>query len=289
MKTDKGSDWMLLSVAAIWGLNFVVMKFLLREISPINLILFRFILGSILLFLLLFFFEDVKIPLRDFFYVSLLGAIGITTYQFLFTYALQNISVTNMSIIINMSPLYGGFLSSVLGFEKFRKSRVLAILTGFAGVFIIITKGGFSFEIGELKWNLLAILSSVFWALYTILSKPILEKHSPLKVTAYSMITGSILLVFFVPVYFRPEEFADLSVSGWVCLAYAILFSIVIAFFLWYKAVSRIGPTRTIIYQYLVPVFATVFAIILIGEQLHWTQIIGAVIVFFSIFQARRG
>lgn len=288
MKTDKGSDWMLLSVAAIWGLNFVVMKFLLREISPTNLILFRFILGSILLFLLLLFFEDVKMPLKDFLYVFLLGAIGITTYQFLFTYALKHISVTNMSIIINMSPLYGGFLSTLLGFEKFRKSRILAILTGFAGVFIIITKGGSSFEVGDLKWNLLAILSSVFWALYTILSKPILEKHSPLKVTAYSMVTGSILLAFFVPFHFHPEEFVRLSLSGWICLSYAILFSIVIAFFLWYKAVSRIGPTRTIIYQYLVPVFATLFAIILIDEQLHWTQIIGAAIVFVSILQARR-
>ncbi|MDD5244225.1 MAG: EamA family transporter, partial [Syntrophorhabdaceae bacterium] len=50
------SDILLLCVAAIWGINFVAVKFLLTEISPVNLILFRFIAGSIFLFFLLLFF-----------------------------------------------------------------------------------------------------------------------------------------------------------------------------------------------------------------------------------------
>ncbi|MCX5799514.1 MAG: EamA family transporter, partial [Proteobacteria bacterium] len=77
------------------------MKFLLAEISPVNLILFRFFFGSILLFLLLFIFQDVKIPLKDFLYLCVLGIIGITVYQFFFTYAIKYTSVTNVSIIIN--------------------------------------------------------------------------------------------------------------------------------------------------------------------------------------------
>lgn len=78
MEKERVSDILLLCVAAIWGMNFVAMKFLLAHISPVNLVLFRFFIGSILLFLLLFFFGDVKIPLRDFFYLCLLGIIGIT-------------------------------------------------------------------------------------------------------------------------------------------------------------------------------------------------------------------
>ncbi len=282
------SDILLLCVAAIWGINFVAIKFLLTEISPVNLILFRFIAGSIFLFFLLLFIEDVKIPLKDFLHLCLLGAIGITIYQFFFTYALKYTSVTNVSIIINTSPLYGGILSSLLGFEKFQPKRLFAIITGFFGVYILITKGSFLLEGGDTTGNTLAILSSIFWALYTILSKPLLDKHSPLKVTTYSMLSGAALLCPFIPFYLDLKEYGALSLTGWACLLYAVIFSIVIAFFLWYRGVSRIGASRTMIYQYSVPVFAAFSAFLLLDEKLYLSQLVGAVVIFFSITLARR-
>ncbi len=269
-------------------MNFVAMKFLLAHISPVNLVLFRFFIGSILLFLLLFFFGDVKIPLRDFFYLCLLGIIGITIYQFFFTYALKYTSVTNVSIIINTAPLYGGILSSLFGFEKFKRKRILCIIMGFFGVFIIITKGTFLLEPGDATGNILAVVSSFLWALYTILSKPLLDRHSPLKVTTYSMITGSVLLIPFVPFYLDFHELMRLSFSGWAILSFTVVFSIVIAFFLWYRGVKKIGPSRTIIYQYSIPVFAAFFAYLLIHERLYFSQLVGAAIVFFSLWLARR-
>lgn len=288
MEKERVSDILLLCVAAIWGINFVAMKFLLAQISPVNLVLFRFFIGSILLFLLLFFFGDVKIPFRDFLSLCLLGIIGITIYQFFFTYALKYTSVTNVSIIINTAPLYGGILSSVFGFEKFNRKRILCIVTGFFGVFIIITKGTFSLESGDATGNILAVVSSFLWALYTILSKPLLDRHSPLKVTTYSMITGSVLLIPFVPFYLDLHELMRLSFSGWAILSFTVIFSIVIAFFLWYRGVKKIGPSRTIIYQYSIPVFAAFFAYLLIHEQLYFSQLVGAAVVFFSLWLARR-
>jgi drug/metabolite transporter (DMT)-like permease len=288
MQKDRVSDLSLLSVAAIWGLNFVAVKFLLLEVSPVNLILFRFFGGSILLFLLLLFLEDVKIPVKDFLKLCGLGAIGITIYQFFFTYAIMYTSVTNVSIIINTAPLYGGILSSLLGFEEFRMRRLSAILLGFAGVFIIITRGSLRLDQGDMRGNLLALAASVIWSLYTILSKPLLDRHSPLKVTTYSMVTGSLLLCPFLPFYLKTGQFAALSMRGWFLLLYAVIFSIVIAFFLWYRGVSKIGPSKTIIYQYTVPVFAAFFSFLLLREDLYLSQFIGAAIVFSSIALARR-
>ena len=288
MERERVSDILLLCVAAIWGINFVAMKFLLAHISPVNLVLFRFFIGSILLFLLLFFSGDVKIPLMDFFYLCLLGIIGITIYQFFFTYALKYTSVTNVSIIINTAPLYGGILSSLFGFERFNRKRILCIITGFFGVFIIITKGTFTLEPGDATGNILAVVSSFLWALYTILSKPLLDRHSPLKVTTYSMITGSVLLIPFAPFYLDFHELMRLSFSGWAIVSFTVVFSIVIAFFLWYRGVKKIGPSRTIIYQYSIPVFAAFFAYLLIHERLYFSQLVGAAIVFFSLWLARR-
>jgi drug/metabolite transporter (DMT)-like permease len=288
VEKERTSDILLLCTTAIWGLNFAGMKTLLAEISPVNLILVRFFAGSILLSLLLLFIEDVKMPFKDFIRLSALGALGITVYQFFFTYALKYTSATNTSIIINTAPLYGGILSSILGFEKFSAKRLGAIIIGFFGVYIIITKGSFGFEGGTAKGDLIALAGSFLWALYTILSKPLLSKYSALKVTTYTMVTGSVLLCPFIPFFFDAGEFVRLSQLGWGYMVFSVVFSIVIAFFLWYRGVSKLGPTKTIIYQYSVPAFAAFFALLLLKEKFYVSQLVGTAIVFSSIIMTRR-
>ena len=289
MERDRLSDVSLLSVSLIWGANIVAVKYLLTSLSPLNVILIRFITGSVLLFLLLLFIEDVKVAYRDMWRLALLGAIGITVYQLFFTYALKYTSAVNVGILINMSPIYGGFLSSLLGYERFARKRLVAIIAGFFGVFILMAKGDWGALLaGDVRGTVLALLASLFWALYTILSKPLLEKHSPLKVTAYSMLAGSVLLGCFVPVFFDPGELAGLSLTGWMVVIFSILFSIVIAFFLWYRAVARIGLTRTMVYQYCVPAAAAAAAYFVSGETLNIYQLVGGVIIFVSVYLARR-
>ena len=289
MERDRLSDVSLLCVSLIWGINIVAVKYLLTSLSPVNVILVRFITGSVLLFLLLLFLEDVKVPLRDIWRLTVLGAMGITLYQFLFTYALKYTSAVNVGILINMSPIYGGFLSALLGYERFARKRIVAIIVGFLGVFILMTKGDWRIILtGDIRGNSLALLASLAWGLYTILSKPLLDKHSPLKVTAYSMLAGSILLGAFVPWFFDPPELARLSGTGWLVIVFSIIFSIVVAFFLWYRAVARIGLTRTMIYQYCVPATAAAASYFVSGERLDIYQLIGGIIIFVSVYLARR-
>jgi drug/metabolite transporter (DMT)-like permease len=289
VEKDRVTDASLLCVAIIWGANFIAMKLLLIELAPVNIILLRFISGSVLLSLLLFFLEDVKVPLKDFYKLCLIGAVGIVLYQLFFIYALKYTSVTNVAIIVNTAPLYGGLLSSFFGYEEFNKKRFFAIVLGFIGVYILISKGRFlSLSEADMRGGILALFGSLFWALYTILAKPMLDKHSPLKVTTYSMLAGSILLCGFIPFFLDLKEVAALSSQGWLILGFSIVFSIVVAFFLWYRGVSKIGATRTIIYQYSVPVFGACFAFLVLHERLYWSQLIGAIIIFWSITLSKR-
>jgi drug/metabolite transporter (DMT)-like permease len=288
MQRDPAAHLLLLSVGAIWGLNFVVMKILLAEVSPVNLILFRFIIGSGLLFLLLAATQDIKVSARDLVSLALLGITGISIYQFFFTFALKYTSVANASIIINTAPLWGAFLAVLLRFERVRKKVFLAVMVGMLGTWTLITKGTFRLGPGETQGNMLALACSVLWAVYTLFAKPLLDRHSPLKVTAYSMALGALFLCPLLPFYLDVQEFARLSPVGWLSLAFAILFSVVIGFFLWYKGIARIGPSRTLIYSYLVPVFAVFFAYVLLGERFSLAQGAGTALVFLSIYLAQK-
>jgi drug/metabolite transporter (DMT)-like permease len=102
------------------------------------------------------------------------------------------------------------------------------------------------------------------------------------------MVTGSILFCPLIPFLFSGNEFAELSLSGWLVLVFTVLFSIIIAFLLWYRGMNRIGPVRAVAYQYLVPVFSTLFAVILLKEKLCVPQIAGGLMVLGSIALARK-
>jgi drug/metabolite transporter (DMT)-like permease len=196
---------------------------------------------------------------------------------------LKNTSAVNASLILNTSPIFGGILGTLFGYDKLTRKRITGILGGFAGVYVIITRGSLIPGRGDLKGDLLMLLASLLWALYTVLSKPQLEKYSPLKVTTYAMVTGSIVLIPFAIFSLRLDQLANLSASGWGWLLFSVVFSIVIAFFLWYRGVSRIGASATLVFSYAVPVFAGLSAYLILGERLYFSQLIGALIVFGSI------
>ena len=288
MSSGKLADLTLFFVSAIWGLNIVAMKFLLAELSPVNLVMVRFFSGSLLLFLLLIFFEDVRIPLMDFLYLCVLGVTGITAYQLLFVCGMKYTSATNAAILVNTSPIYGAMLSRLLGLGKLTRKQVVCTLTGFLGVYVLITKGSFRLSGAHVKGDLLVVGSSLMWSFYTILSTRQLSRHSPLKVTTYAFITGSLALLPLIPMFLSVQEVERLSAKGWGWVFFTVLFAIVAGFFLWYWGIKQVGPSKALLFMYAVPVFSVLFAHFLLRESFYISQAIGSLIVFTSIVVARR-
>jgi len=277
----------MLAVTAIWGITFVAIKTLFAEISPGNIIVFRILTAGGLL-PLVFLLSNGRVSLKDFLYLCLLGGVGVTLYQLLWTFSIKYTSVVNASIILYSAPLFTMLFNTFLGRDNFKTDRLLAVLGGFIGILIVIIHGRPTITDNGLRGDLLAITGAVIWSVYVFLSKPLLSRYSPLKVAVYSIFTGSILFCPFIPFLFSSNEFAELSLTGWFSLVFTVLFSIIIAFLLWYRGMNRIGPVRAVAYQYLVPVFSTLFAVILLKEKLCVPQIAGGLIVYGSIALARK-
>ena len=285
VQCETGSNISMLAVTVIWGITFVAIKRLFAEISPGNIILFRLLMAGGLL-PIVFLLPNGKVSLKDFLYLCLLGGVGVTLYQLLWTYAIKYTSVVNASIILYSAPLFTMLFNTLLGRDSLKTDRLLAVLGGFIGIWLVTIHGRPT--VNALRGDLLAISGAVIWSIYVFLSKPLLSRYSPLKVAAYSMFTGSILFCPFIPLLFSSNEFAELSLTGWFSLVFTVLFSIIIAFLLWYRGMSRIGPVRAVAYQYLVPVFSTLFAVVLLKEKLCVPQIAGGLIVCGSIALARK-
>ena len=273
-------DPRLILVSLIWGVNFPLVKYALNDFSPLSFTLVRFSLAALFLACVLIMTGgSLRIARKDISPLIKLGLIGITLYNILFMYGLKLTSATNSALLISLSPLFAALIQGISKKERITFRTGLGVLLSSVGVFLVIQgkADGISFSDHDLVGDLLTICASVCWALYTIKSKPLLQEYSAVKVTAYSMATGSLLLLPVSLSELAHQSWRGVSVQAWAAFGFSTFVSGGIAFSLWYQGVQRLGVTRTVVYHYLVPFVAVIFAALFLGEQISIVQIIGGI------------
>jgi drug/metabolite transporter (DMT)-like permease len=283
-------DTRLIFVALVWGVNFAVVKFALADFSPLSFTVMRFVLAALFLFcVMLATGEPFGIERKDRLSVVRLGLIGIALYNIFFMYGLKYTTASHSALFISMSPLFAVLLQAATGRERLTPRIGAGILLASAGVFLIISSHGkLDFSSSGMTGDLLTFIASVLWALYTMTAKPLLERYSPIKVTAYSMAAGSILLL--VPGFpaLTHQSWVSIAPLSWAAFVFSAIVPGGIAFSLWYQGVKRIGVTRTIVYHYLVPFIAVIFAALFLNEKITLFQVIGGLAIIGGVALVQR-
>ncbi len=281
----------LILVSIVWGVNFAFVKFALADFYPLSFTVVRFSLGALFLLTVMFINrEPFGLRREDRAAIVRLGLIGITFYNVFFMYGLKHTSASHSALFIAMSPLFAELIRAFTGNERPTRTIGAGLLLSAIGVFLIIRSrsDGLSFSSGSLIGDLLTICASIFWALYTMRAKPLLEKYSALKVTAYSMAAGSLMLLpLSLHELFR-QSWSSISAGAWAALGFAAFISGGIAFTLWYEGVKKIGVTRTIVYHYLVPLVAVLFAVLFLKERITVMTVLGGILILTGVYLVQR-
>ena len=286
------TDVLMLSAMLFWAVNFSFVKIALREFSPLAFNGIRLIFASLMLVLLLLLRgESLRVSRRTFWKIVFLGLIGNTAYQMFFIHGIDLTTASNSAIIIAMTPLFIAFLSSRMKHERVHSAAWAGIFFSFVGFYLVIASrvGTIEFSSLSVRGDLLIFSGNFCWAVYTVFSKPMLERMSPLKLTTLTMISGT---AFFLPFCIKDISqipYSAVSYKAWGSLFYSGLFALVICYVIWYVSVRRVGNTKTAIYGYLIPVFTVIFAYFFIDERITVQQGAGAIIIFAGVYLARIG
>lgn len=282
-------DLRLLFVALVWGVNFSAVKYALADFSPLSFTVARFLLASIFLLCVM---AAARIPFamdrRDRFAVARLGLVGITLYNVFFMYGLKHTSASHSALFISLSPLFAVLLQAASGRERITQRVTAGVLLAMAGVFLVINGRSGDTGATTLAGDLLTLVAALLWAVYTVSSQPLLERHSPVKVTAYSMCAGSVLLLVPSIPDLAQQPWAAVSGSAWAAFAFSAFVSGGISFSLWYEGIRRIGVAGTAAYHYLVPFVAVLFAALFLGEQFTLRQACGGAAIIFGIMLVQK-
>jgi drug/metabolite transporter (DMT)-like permease len=140
-----------------------------------------------------------------------------------------------------------------------------------------------------LRGDLMMFGGVTCWAIYTLGSRPLMERHSPVGVTGLSMAIGSALYVPVMMPNVLAANWGNVSLRTWVALMYSALFALCVAYTIWYVAVREIGSARTSVYSNVVPIVAMLTAVVFLGERLGPARLLGAGLVLVGVALTRVG
>jgi drug/metabolite transporter (DMT)-like permease len=278
----------MLVVCLIWGLNFSITKLALQQIPPLPFTAVRFVVSSLLLWLVLRTVEGpLKVSRATLKTLVVLGLLGNTCYQLAFTLGLDRTAATNSALILSTVPTVVAVFAGVLGLERITIRMRWGIALGTLGVILVIATQGAGFQTGTLLGDLLTVLAVLCWAGYTLGLRTIPAGISSLRVTTITTLAGTPGLVLAGAPGLVRLNWGAVKWSAWASLAYAAVLSLVVAYLLWNRSVKAVGGTRTAIYMCVTPLFAVTGAWLLLGERPHPLQGVGAILIVAGVLLTR--
>jgi drug/metabolite transporter (DMT)-like permease len=289
---------LLLLMTLIWGTNYSIIKSAFHDIDPQAFNALRMIEASILMLAAMVvarrarwnpgqvFYTDAPLTRRDLVSIALLGIVGHCVYQYAFIGGIGRTSVANTALLLTASPVLITIVSAVVGHDRVTPLHWVGVVLSMAGIYIVVGHGA-RLSGDSWKGDAMIAVAVCCWAIYTVGSRTIMQRHSPVGVTALSMVFGTVLYVPLTLPYLTRVRWANVSAGTWVALVYSAAFAICVAYVIWYAAVREIGSAKTAVYSNLLPIVAMLTAVVWLHEPLSSTKIVGAGAVLAGVALTR--
>jgi len=284
--------YLLLSLASLfWAGNIVLARHVAGHVPPMTLSCIRWI-GACLL-LLPFGWPHLKKDwpsLRA--HLPLMIALSATGFAFnnaLSYWAMQFTQALNALLIQSSGPLFVALWSLILFGVRLTWSQLAGITLSLVGVLTIILRGDLA-AFAAVKPNLGDVMFAgalVAFGLYSALMPRRPVTHQ-LSLICFTMACGALLLLPLSVWEYANGSTLKFDAITMATLAYVVIFASTLAYLFFNRGVALIGPNRAAPFLHLVPVFGSVMAIVLLGEELHLFHLTGYLMVFAGVIVASR-
>lgn len=277
----KGHIMAILTIS-IWSSTFIVSKIVLNQLTPLQILIFRFMIAVVFLSILYPKFKRPNSVKEELLFFITGGCLAL--YFFFENSALIHTYSSNVSLIVSTIPLITGVLSAVIyKTHFFTKKSITGFFIAYLGVFFIIINGS-KFAGIEPIGDLFAFIAALMFALYTLVMQKIEKTYHLIEMTRKVMLYGLILLGIIVVISKQSLYIQKVDTGLIVSMLFLGIVASSLAFLMWNKAIHMIGSVKTNQYIYLVPVITTIFSAIFLREAIKLITIIGAGLIVFGLY-----
>jgi drug/metabolite transporter (DMT)-like permease len=281
-----------LFAVTVWGASFIATKVALRDVSPITVVWMRFAMGVIILGIAVAVRAQFTLPKRDEWrYYALLGFLGITFHQWLQSTALLTSRASTTAWIVATTPVFMALLGWLALKERLHWWQIFGILLATLGVLMVVTDGHLaSLSLGHFgqPGDVLILVSSVNWAVFSVLSRRGLASHPAALMMFYVMTLGWLFtsIQFFAGPGLR--EIPQLTRDGWLGVAFLGVFCSGLAYIAWYDALQSLPAAQLGSFLYLEPPVAVVVSALILAESLTMAALLGGGVILFGVWLVNR-
>ncbi len=268
----------------VWGTTFVSTKILLRDLAPLEILFFRFLVGYLSLFLFRPRFLGIR-KAKDEMLFAAAGLCGVTLYFLLENIALTYTLAANVGIIICLAPFFTAMLACLFLRGEHLQPRFFAgLFIALAGVVLIAFNGNTILRLNPLG-DILAALAALVWAIYSILMRRIGELGLDTVLCTRRVFFYGLLFMLpalpFLGFTWKPDSLAELH--NLLNLLYLGFGASALCFVTWNWTVRVLGAVRTSAYIYLMPVVTVLSAAIILNERLTGLAIFGTALTLIGL------
>lgn len=261
--------WILLA-GVLWGTTGTAQTFAPEHAQPIVLGAMRLLIGGGCLLLFVWIKGKLSFHNWPIFYL-ILAAISMAAYQPLFFYAVKLTGVAVGTVVaIGSAPILSGLLEWGLKGRRPQNSWYMATCLALTGCLLLLTNDQ------ELKVSALGVIMAVgaglSFALYTLMSKQILEKHPPESVVAIIFSLSAILLI---PVFFLFDFSWLLQLNGMAVAVHLGLVTTALAYLLFARGLLLVSSSTAVTLALAEPLTAALLSVLIVGEQLSFIAWLG--------------
>lgn len=284
--SNRSAYILLLLPPLFWAGNVVLARGIIDMIQPATMSFWRWAIALLLLmpFTWKHVRDDWSKALEGWKVLTLAAFVGIAGFNLILYTAAHTTTALNCALMQAAMPAAIILVSYLINREKILRRQALGTVLCMAGALFIILRGnvGTLIELQFAEGDLLMLLGIFFYALYTVL----VNKRPQIHPLSFLTLIIAVGVVFLLPLYLLEQQVsAPLELTRDVILSvgYVAIFPSILAYLCWNYGIGRLGANRAGLYVNLVPLFASLMAIAILGELLQGYHLLGMMFIFGGI------
>ena len=271
----------ILLATIFWGINVSATKALIPHwMTADGIVAVRLVGGCALMWIVSLFINTGKILRGDWLRIIFGGAVGLFLFIYLFVTSLKYGNPIDISIIMTLPPVFVILIGVIFLHQRPSLIEYLGVVISFVGAATVILGGGYGKSGSDnLLGDLLAVASTLCYALYLVILEKPSKNYKPITLLRWVFLFAAVPALFFIPGMQHEAIAHTTNAIPWIEIGFILLCPTFLSYFLVQPAEKRIGSELVSLYQYLLPVFATISAVFMLNEHIKWIQVVAMLII----------
>jgi drug/metabolite transporter (DMT)-like permease len=270
--------------SSFWGCGFFFGKIALAEMSFAHMVLYRFLFAMTVLLPLLVTHRP-GLSRREWRILAIASFLGVPVQFLLQFYGLSLTTVSHAALMVGTMPVILAVGATIFAHERLDLIGWLALAGSTTGA-ALIAFGRHSTGAGQpsLAGDLLVVLSLAIALFWILLNKRLMDRHSPIVVTAYGLLLGTLMLLVWVPIRYGLPPVAHVSLKAWLALAASGILCTSLTTLLWNWGMTQVPASQAGVLLNMEPLIGSLLGVFVLGEHLGPTAWAGGGLILVAAF-----